>query len=529
MTNPPGVPPAPGSAPPRQVPYKPTKIEQALLGWQRPARPMPAALLAGTVTAGVIGAVTVGPALGSGPFGVGVLIAAAAVAHVSGASAWSAGRIVRPASGRRGRRVNRTAIAFVLLSVGLSATAVYRDAEWVVGAALLLAVAIGSYGTAGGRSWPEVLFGGLAVLPATVRMVPWMGRGAHGIATSDKSNAWPIIRTGLIAAGLLAVFGGLFVGADAAFGTLAADLVPEVSPAAVVRYGVAGFAVLLLASAGAFLGQAPPPLHLLIPERAKPAGRWSWAVPIAALDLLFLTFCTIQAGVALADDKDKILRSTGLTYAEYARQGFFQLVIVTVLVLAVVAAARRYAPSGSRADRVTVRVLLGLLSALTLVVVGVALRRLYLYEETFGWTRLRLWVHAFELWLGVVVVLVAVAGVVRGRVPWLPRAVAASGAVAMIVLAALNPDLFIAEHNVARHTQTGRIDVLYLRGLSADAVPALDRLPEPERSCALIRLVYRLDDAEPAMSANLARARARAILKRRPVATSLNCFSAAHP
>ena len=36
-----------------------------------------------------------------------------------------------------------------------------------------------------------------------------------------------------------------------------------------------------------------------------------------------------------------------------------------------------------------------------------------------------------------------------------------------------------------RYAETGRIDLDYLRGLSADAVPALDRLPEPLRSCAL--------------------------------------------
>ena len=63
----------------------------------------------------------------------------------------------------------------------------------------------------------------------------------------------------------------------------------------------------------------------------------------------------------LASDKDRLLRSTGLSYAEYARQGFWQLLIVTGLVLMVVAVAVRYAPAENRADRTTVRTLLGLL------------------------------------------------------------------------------------------------------------------------------------------------------------------------
>ncbi|MFF4236161.1 DUF4153 domain-containing protein [Actinomadura geliboluensis] len=546
---PPGMAPPPGAVPyppyqgrPRQplygarpgypappLVYAPTKLEKALKAWKRPARPMAPSLLAGLLIAGAIGAVTVGPPLREGRFGVGAVIAAVAVAYVAAASAWSAGRMVRPGSGKRRPRVNRTAIVFGLLSLGLASTVALREAEWVVVPALLLAVAVGSYAASGGRSWAEVLLGGLAVVPAGGAMLPWVAESAYGTVTSDKSRAWPVIRTSLIAGGLIAVFGALFVGADAAFGSLASGLVPEVSPFSVVVYGAAGVVTMALASAGAYLGQAPPPLRMLAPGRGRPAGRWSWAVPIAALDLLFLLFCAIQAGVFLADDKDELLRSTGLTYAEYARQGFFQLVVVTVLVLVVVAVAKRYAPDGGRGDDVTVRVLLGLLCALTLVVVAVALRRLYLYEETFGWTRLRLWVHAFELWLGLVVVLVAVAGVVRGRVPWLPRAVAGSGAAAMIALALLNPDGFIAEHNVARHAETGKIDVPYLRDLSADAVPALDRLPEPLRTCALREIAYDLDQDEPAMSANLARARARKILERRPADGSVDCFSSSRP
>jgi hypothetical protein len=496
---------------PRPVRRTPTKLEELLTGWKRPAQPMPSALATGAAVTGVIGAVTLGSALRSERLGVGVLIAAAAVAYVSGASAWST------------RRLSRTWGVFTALALCLSATAAVRDAPWVVGPALLLALATGSYAASGGRSWAEVLGGGAAIVPATALMLPWAGHGAHRTVSSRRGATWPIVRTSLIAAGLLAVFGALFTGADAAFGSLTDGLVPDLSADTVVPYGFAGVATLLLSAAAAFLNQAPPPLRLLTPDPAKPAGRWSWVVPIAALDLLFLMFCAIQARVFLADDKDELLRSTGLTYAEYAREGFVQLVVVTLLVLAVIAVATRYAPSTTRSDRTIVRTLLGLLCALTLVVVGVALRRLYLYEQTFGWTRLRLWVHAFELWLGAVIVMVAVAGVVKGRVPWLPRLVAASGAATMLVLASINPDGFIADRNVARYNDTGKIDVLYLRDLSADAVPALNRLPEPQRSCALREIARTLNSDDPTLTANLSRTKARNLLKDHPVTLTASC------
>ncbi|MEV5826526.1 DUF4173 domain-containing protein [Spirillospora sp. NPDC052242] len=513
----PRVPRVHGPVPP---PYfvKPTKLQRMYRRWKQP-EPLRPAFVAATAGAGLVGAPALGPMMLENSYGVGLPVVAVAVAAVAAAAAQRAGRLVAPATRRRRgvRRVNLTAVAFALLSLALVATVAVRDADWITTLALLLAMPVASYAAAGGRSWVELIGGGLAYPFSTLRMLPWAARGVGRAASSGRGVTWPVIRTGLIAAGLLLVFGALFAGADAAFGDLAAGLIPDVSGGSTFVYTFAFVTTMLAALAGVHLAQAPPPLHLLTPPRPAPAGRWSWIVPIAALDLLFLAFCAVQARVFLAADKDALLAETGLTYAEYARQGFFQLVVVTVLVIAVIALAMTWAPSAARADRVSVRVLLGLLCALTLVVVAVALRRLYLYEEAFGWTRLRLWVHAFEMWLGLVVVLGAVGAVFGYRRSLLPRAIAASGAASLLALAAINPDAFIAERNVDRFEATGKIDVLYLRNLSADAVPALDRLPEPQRSCALRQIAGNLEEDEPATAANLARARARDLLADSPV------------
>ncbi|OLT33194.1 hypothetical protein BJF79_07900 [Actinomadura sp. CNU-125] len=122
------------------------------------------------------------------------------------------------------------------------------------------------------------------------------------------------------------------------------------------------------------------------------------------------------------------------------------------------------------------------------------------------------------MWLGLVVVLGAVGAVFGFRRDLLPRAIAGSGAAALLALAAINPDAFIAERNVDRFEATGKIDLLYLQDLSADAVPVLDRLPEPQRSCALWLIDRKLTEDEPAMSANLGRARARDLLADAPPA-----------
>jgi len=119
-------------------------------------------------------------------------------------------------------------------------------------------------------------------------------------------------------------------------------------------------------------------------------------VPLAVVDGLFLSFVVVQLTV-LFGSREHVLRTTGLTYAEYARHGFWQLLVVTGLTLAVIAVAVRVAPRVSPRDRLVVRVMLGALCVLSLVIVASALHRMSLYQQEYGWTRLRLLVSAVEL------------------------------------------------------------------------------------------------------------------------------------
>ena len=115
---------------------------------------------------------------------------------------------------------------------------------------------------------------------------------------------------------------------------------------------------------------------------------------------------------------------------------------------------------------------------LTLLVVASALRGMSVYQDAYGFTTLRLFVDVFEGWLGFVVLAIMVAGVL-GRGRWLPRIALASGAVALVGLAAINPDAWVAERNLDRYAATGKLDLRYLQTLSADAAPVIvDRLPE---------------------------------------------------
>ena len=148
--------------------------------------------------------------------------------------------------------------------------------------------------------------------------------------------------------------------------------------------------------------QAGPPRRSL--------GRLEWGVPVGTLVLLFGAFVGVGAAASFGGDT-YVQRTAGLTYAEYARQGFWQLLAVTVLTLLVLAIAARVARRETATDRLWIRVLLGLLALLTLVIVASALNRMWLYEQTYGYTVLRLLVSICEGWLGLVFVMVLVAGI----------------------------------------------------------------------------------------------------------------------
>ncbi|MFF0335408.1 DUF4153 domain-containing protein [Streptomyces fimicarius] len=443
--------------------------------------------------------------LGDG-IGVNLLIVAVPAALAAFFAARAAGRRLRPWTA-----------TWALGGLALLAIPALRDAGWPTFLAVVSALALGSLALHGSRSWLGVLVGSLGLFDSVVPGIIWGVRGIRARADGSRARWGAALRTTAVALVLLVVFGTLFASADAAFADLLGSLMPDASigegPWRIFLFalGLAG------ALAAAYAAAAPVRWDGLTVRPGKPRGRAEWALPLMVLNLLFAAFITLQL-VVLLGGYEKVRAETGLDHAEYARQGFWQLLWATLLTLLVIALALRWAPRGGSRDRTLVRAVLGTLCALTLVVVASALRRMDLYVEEYGLTRLRISVAAMELWLGVVLILILAAGVFGAR--FLPRAIAVSAAAGVLAFGLLSPDGLIAEQNVQRfeNSTSTAIDIDYVKDLSADAVPALDRLPEPERSCALRIIQNEVLHADtPWYATSWGEARAKAILEKRPV------------
>lgn len=310
------------------------------------------------------------------------------------------------------------------------------------------------------------------------------------------------------------VFGGLFAAADTVFAHYLSSAVPPLGNplphlafAAMVAWTSAGLLRDLVAVRE---DERALPADALLRGQRPRLGSTEIAVVLGALDLLFLAFVLVQARY-LFGGSGVVQARAHLTYAQYARHGFFELVAVSVLVLPVLLAANALAR-----DRVRlVRALCGALVALELVVAASALQRLRIYEQQYGLTELRIYTTGVVLWLAVVFVWASLT-ILRGRVRRFAAGAVVAGFVATGALNVLSPDALIARTNLTRP----HVDVAYLAGLSDDAVPTLvSRLPtlrDPALRAELAaRLARRRVPDGDWRSWNLSRSHARAALSSR--------------
>ncbi|MHB1006748.1 MAG: DUF4153 domain-containing protein [Chloroflexota bacterium] len=301
------------------------------------------------------------------------------------------------------------------------------------------------------------------------------------------------LRGTLVALPLLLVFGGLFVSADAAFAGIVANLFRIDLKELFLNL----FFFFFWAWLSAGLLRLALIQHFRLPNLgALPLsvrlGGLELGIVVGSLDVLFALFVAVQfrylfGGASLVE------AATGsLSYAEYARGGFFELVTVAALVLPLLLVADGVRVRDNPARERLFRVLAGVLVGLLFVIMASAVQRMRLYQDEFGLTELRLYTTAFIAWLALVFVWFA-ATVLRGRGQRFAYGALVAGFVAIGALNVLNPDDLIVRVNLSRTASSRAFDGLYAASLSADAAPALveslSALPEGQRQAVATRML----------------------------------------
>jgi signal transduction histidine kinase len=442
------------------------------------------------------------------------LVAGAALSFTAVGVTWTLVAVVCGAAAlltARSRREPWT-LACAALALLLVLPMTLLDAWWIQMLGLVSATAVFLCGVTGARTMPGILLTGLAWPLASLRGLPWFGRSLRLAGTASRAPA--VVRTTAWSLLGLAVFGTIFASANPVFGSWVDQLVPNLTFNDLVGRAFIACFVFAATLGAAYLAMNPADVEVLGGRRPTAlANRFEWLVPVLVVDAVFVAFIAAEAR-ALIGGRDYIEATTGLTYADFVHQGFGQLTLATALTVLVVWVAARRAGDTAE-DRRWLYGSLGLLCTLTLLVVASALRGMAVYQGAYGFTTLRLFVDVFEGWLGFVVLAIMVAGV-AGWARWLPRIALVSGAVALVGLAAINPDAWVAERNLDRYDATGSLDLRYLETLSADAAPVIAaRLPDEVSACVLAGLPetsMRPEVLDDARAWNLSRARAEETL-----------------
>lgn len=424
--------------------------------------------------------------------------------------------------GRPGLNVAIWALAGAAVLVGLRrrrGDPLAIEIRWLVGGACLFAVSLvlrdadalavlGLFaallllGLAAGRAstpWTtraqvsELLFAALRVgLLAAAGPLGW-GRLSAVASTTPSRWIRPariLLRGAAMAVPVLLVLGLLLASADPLFARMIErvvliDLEPLLDDllfTAVIAWLVAGYLRAFL------VDDTAATEWLRLPRPALSTAEVS--VALWLVNLLFIAFMAVQLRY-LFGGADLVEVTAGLSYAEYARRGFFELVAAAVLVVPVLLLADWAADAATPRARRTLAATMRVLVVLLFGVIASAAYRMALYQAAYGLTELRLYVSVFIVWLVVVLVWLLLS-VLRGRRERFVFGSVIAGLACIAALLALNPHALIARVNLDRAQAGGTQDLGYLETLSADAVPTLlarlDTLPGPER-CRVVAML----------------------------------------
>jgi hypothetical protein len=221
----------------------------------------------------------------------------------------------------------------------------------------------------------------------------------------------------------------------------------------------------------ALIAEPAAPIQL----RAPVLGATEVNAALGALAVLFAAFVLTQLGWFFGGEA-LIRERTGLTVAEYARRGFFELMWVALLILPVLLATRITLRDNEHGLRWHTRLAVPLLVMVGAMMVS-AMSRMGLYIDFYGLTTSRFYATAMMGWLAFVLVWFG-ATVLRGRTRAFAAGVVLSGFTSLIALDVSNPDRIVARTNLARErvTATGThhvVDLAYLARLGGDAAPAV--------------------------------------------------------
>ena len=320
-------------------------------------------------------------------------------------------------------------------------------------------------------------------------------------ANNNSAGKWKHVLKGiLMALPFLLFFGLLFVSADLAFENFLSsvfsfpileDLISQLMIIGCVSFACLGLLAFLF-NPNHKTGKTENLEEKKIADRKIETMVFLWL--IAGLFFIFIIF-----QIAYLFGGSINIESGGFTYAEYARSGFWELLVVAFVTLMVLTYMDFYTRRNEkRLSWFTLPSLL--MTAEIFIIIISALKRMMLYQSAYGWTTLRLYVVGFIIFLASVFIILAIKLLREKKNNFFAFGVFLTMITFLVSFNVLNPDHFIVQQNIQRFNETGIIDIDYLSTISADATIDIlniyDRLNDNDKRYILEKLTEQKSELE---------------------------------
>jgi hypothetical protein len=376
------------------------------------------------------------------------------------------------------RRLERGHYAVIATGVFFSFMVFVRSSELltfynIFGSVLLLLIGVSLFEGKRLKSFFLIDYAKVLLLPFRF-IAPFFDTfpGVVSVKTSpDTSRRREIIRGSFMAIIALIVFAGLFASADARFEKLLDSIFTfNINQDVISQTFFGAFVAAFFMGAFGFMFRK---MHAkeAAPEQAnvRNLGEIETAILLTSINFLFFIFILLQISSLFGGVSH--LLAQGLTYAQYAREGFFQLVVVAILSFFIILFSEKQIVQNDGTHLRSFKIHSGILVLQVIAILVSAFTRLSLYENAYGFTDARLYSHTLMIWIGIVLVLLSFHIWKSGKSTDFYFYTFWTVAGLLFTMNAINPDVFIAKKNLERYQSTGLLDAAYLGYLSNDALP----------------------------------------------------------
>ena len=194
---------------------------------------------------------------------------------------------------------------------------------------------------------------------------------------------------------------------------------------------------------------------------------------LTILNIIYLIFSFIQITNLFMNTSN----NPNFDYSSYARQGFFQLMFVSFINFVILIVANINKVEKTKSQKIYNKIMSLLIILFTIIIIISAFYRMNLYQETYGYTYLRIFVD-FVL-ISEVLISIPIIIYLLGKKIDILKSVIIITSFMFVLLNFMNIDNFIAEKNIDRYfnnPEDSNFDISYLCKLGTDATEQITRL-----------------------------------------------------